>query len=361
MTTTATLQDALRSCGARWSNEMPDRAMHFGDPEKEYHAACQSAALFDFTRRVPLQLTGRDAAKFLNNFCTNKVKDLPVGQGCEAFITNVKGRVLNHVFIFADEDGIAIDAAEGTAESLVAHLDRYLITEDVEIRRLDDTLGMLLITGPEAADQLSRAGLADQPTEPFRQTRTETGDIAVTLRRIDLFDRPGYVILADRSHLGVIWLRLIDHGVQVAGDDVAEALRIEAGFPTYGRDISEENLAQEVGRTEQAICFTKGCYLGQEPIARLDALGHTNRELRGLRLLSGPIPEAGSPVWVADHPDPVGHVSSAAWSYEAGAPVALALLRQAACTPGTTVAVDVHETPTAAQVFWPTLRSVEAR
>jgi folate-binding protein YgfZ len=147
---------------------------------------------------------------------------------------------------------------------------------------------------------------------------------------------------------------LCDAGIRPAGADVWTAIRIEAGLPLYGVDITDDNLAQEVGRTKSAISFTKGCYLGQEPIARIDAMGHVNRELRGLRLSSGPIPAAGSSVFA----DPsgtqvIGTVTSVAISYRTEMPVAIAVLRLNALTPGTQVWVKTDRQNVSATVFWP--------
>ncbi|MEM7812786.1 MAG: hypothetical protein AAF532_15020 [Planctomycetota bacterium] len=153
--------------------------------------------------RTRVRLTGSDCAKFLHNFCTADVKKLTPGQTVEAFVTNVKARALFHIWITCDDDALLVETWPGQAEPLVAHLDRYLITEDVEI--IDET--------------------EDVPEDPS-----------------------------------------------------TEATRIAAGLPRCGVDFGEGNLAPEIGRPD-AISYTKGCYLGQEPIARLDALGHVNKEV----------------------------------------------------------------------------------
>ena len=137
--------------------------------------------------------------------------------------------------------------------------------------------------------------------------------------------------------------------VTPAGGAVFEALRIEAGFPLYGVDISEDNIAQEAGRTKQAISFTKGCYLGQEPIARLDAMGHVNRELRGMRLAEGPVPRGQTPVFDESGAQQVGTITSAAMSYADNKPVALAMLRAQATRPGTSVRVRHADQETVGQ------------
>jgi folate-binding protein YgfZ len=140
------------------------------------------------------------------------------------------------------------------------------------------------------------------------------------------------------------WQTLTQAGACPSGAAAFHALRIAAGFPLYGLDISEEQLAQEVGRTSRAISFTKGCYLGQEPIARIDAMGHVNRELRRLEFSTGPLPTPGTVVHDKPAPDgkPIGQVTSAAWSLRSrndDKPLALAYLRNGFNSPGTKVVV----------------------
>jgi folate-binding protein YgfZ len=130
-------------------------------------------------------------------------------------------------------------------------------------------------------------------------------------------------------------------------------LRIEAGLPIYGVDLTDENLAQEAARTGDVISFTKGCYLGQEPIARIDAMGHVNRELRSLRISGDSIPSPGARVFSdAAGSAAAGTVTSAAFSFGSNSPVAMALLRSSAAKPGTPVFVEVDGSLTPATVFW---------
>ncbi len=122
-----------------------------------------------------------------------------------------------------------------------------------------------------------------------------SGEVRISRRDVDRL--PGYVVCGPHSVLGETWERIKDAGAQPAGAAVWSALRIEAGLPIWGIDLTDENLAQEAGRTASAISFTKGCYLGQEPIARLDAMGHVNRELRSLRITGEAIPSPGARVF----------------------------------------------------------------
>src|SRR5579872_505452 len=129
-----------------------------GDPASEIHAARTAAALFDLGGWAQIEIGGRDRAKFLHNFCTNDVRSLAAGQGCEAFLTNVQGKVLAHVFIYAGEDSLELLAVPGSSERIIAHLSRYQISEDVTFCDKSSDRGLLLAAGPQAAIALANAG-----------------------------------------------------------------------------------------------------------------------------------------------------------------------------------------------------------
>jgi folate-binding protein YgfZ len=326
---------------------------HFGSPSEEYAATTTAAALFDFSDRTLVELTGSDRVKFLHSFCTNDVKRLGAGQGCEAFVPNVKGRVVGHVWIDATDSSLWLDADPGSAERLVPHLERYVINEDVAIADRSADWGELLLAGPEAADRLARVGIEVAALANLEHLGCNLLDTPARVRRFDVGPQRGYAVIARRDRLAALWSRLCEAGVRPAGSAVWTALRIEAGLPVCGVDITDENLVQEVGRTQTAVSFTKGCYLGQEPIARLDAMGHVNRELRSLRLAGGTVPHPGSRVFSdAMATQAVGTVTSAAFSFASHSPVAMALLRSNSAVCGTPVFVENSEETVVATVFW---------
>ena len=328
------------------------RPAHFGSPQEEYVAATSAAALFDLSDRTQIELSGADRVRFLHSFCTNDVKRLSPGQGCEAFVTNVKGKVIGHVWIDALDSSLWLDADAGSAERLLPHLERYVINEDVAIADRSAERAELLAIGPEVAGRLARLGINVDGLDNLEHRAGQLAGASVRVGRFDVGPHRGYAIFAERSRLAACRQSLVEAGLRAAGAEVWSALRIEAGLPVFGVDVSDDNLAQEVGRTKTAISFTKGCYLGQEPIARLDALGHVNRELRGLRLAGGSIPAPGSRVF-ADVAGSavVGTVTSSAFSFSTNTPVAMGLLRSNASACGKQVFVEGNP-PTAATVFW---------
>ncbi len=150
--------------------------------------------------------------------------------------------------------------------------------------------------------------------------------------------------------LSECWGNLVEADIRPAGIAVFHALRIQAGFPLYGIDITEDNLAQEVARTEKAINFKKGCYLGQEPIARIDALGHVNRELRTIKLSNALVPTPGGPVMDAENKT-IGHVTSYAMLPDEHVPIALAYLHRNHLQSGTEIFVKCDEDAVPAKVL----------
>ncbi|QDU00306.1 CAF17-like 4Fe-4S cluster assembly/insertion protein YgfZ [Gimesia aquarii] len=314
---------------------------HFGSPEKEYQNAHETAVLFDLSTRDQIEISGKDRDKFLHNFCTNDIKGLQPDQGCEAFITNVQSRILGHVFAFNHEDSLWIDMAPGTSESIINHLDRYMILEDVHIKQRTPEYGNLYLSGPQSSDLLNQIGLDVKTLSVNQQLRGKSSNSELTIRRVDWLYQPGYLCCLQYVKISEFWKSLVEAGACPAGQNIFDALRIEALFPIYGVDLTEENLAQEANRTEQAISFKKGCYLGQEPIARIDALGHVNRELRAIGMEQKWVPPVGSKV-MAGEPDKlmeVGTITSSAQSFGKFPSVAMAMIRRDSNEPGTVVQI----------------------
>jgi folate-binding protein YgfZ len=346
------LRERQRQAGALFA---PDGGLplHFGNPGDEYSAAVGGTALFDWSDHGLVELTGGDRVKFLHSFCTNDVKRLAPGEGCEAFVTNVKGRILGHVWIEAGNSGLRLDAGPIDVERLVAHLDRYIINEDVAVTDASSQRGELLVMGPSAAATIAPFFAGVDRLGPLEHVEVDGAWGPVRVSRRDVGPYPAFVLCASKTALGELWEAVRQLGARPAGSAVWSAVRIEAGLPIYGVDLTDDNLAQEAGRTSTAISFTKGCYLGQEPIARLDAMGHVNRELRTLRIAGEALPAAGARIFAdVAGSTAVGTVTSASFSFESNSAVALALVRTSAAAAGTQVYVETASGLAAATVFW---------
>ena len=291
---------------------------HFGNLEAEYRHARSEAVLFDVSHRGKVELSGPDAASFLHNLSTNEVKKLSVGSGCEAFLTTGQAKIVAHTLIFhlpspsnpevggvpghlsppprgrgdggegapAPDDSFWLDLVPGLAAPVLQHLDRHLISEQVGIADRTREFGQLLVVGPRAKAILEKV-LQDAVPEPNGLnvwTKPIDSAIVCQVRINDALGLPGFDVVCPTSCLKEIWQRFHSAGVRDAGLRCYHTLRVEAGTPAYGVDIDETNLPQEVGRTDRTVSFTKGCYIGQETIARIRTYGHVNRSLVGLKL-----------------------------------------------------------------------------
>jgi tRNA-modifying protein YgfZ len=278
--------------------------------DREYEALQSGRAVVELTGWSSFSVTGADRQTFLNNFCTNDVKRLVPGTSCEAFFTNVKGKIVGHGVIHCRDAEIVFVGAPGQATQLVEHLDRYVIREDVKLRDTTKERSYLLVAG----DRVGQNSQVSMSWEIIGRGDAKLNEV-------------------DPSEVSDVVRRLVAEGFVVAGPQAFEAARIEVGMPICDIDFNEQNLPQEVGRDRQAISFTKGCYLGQETVARIDALGHVNQRLVGVRFVGSDTPTGG--LELTREGRVVGSVTSAAFSPKFGQPIALAMVRRDANSPGT--------------------------
>lgn len=248
--------------------------VHFGDPEAELQALRGAAVVCPLHALRRIRVAGSDRVSFLHNFCTNNIKDLPAGRACEAFFVDVKARVLAHGIIAAGSTTHEVWMLCASTDTLANHLSRYVITEDVEVAPVTQESATLALIGPAAFEQT--AALLGSQLDDVQCGAFIAGD-GVSAVCCEWNELPTVFLMA--SDGAAIWTQLVETGAVPAGHDLFEYHRISEGYPVCGVDIGPENLAPEADRIKQAICYTKGCYLGQEPIARLDAMGHVNRKL----------------------------------------------------------------------------------
>jgi folate-binding protein YgfZ len=314
---------------------------HFGDPLAEQEAARTGAALFDLSHRDKLEVAGDDAVKFLQNLSSADAKALAPDAGCEAFFCTATAKVIAHALIYrcapeGQREKLALDLAPGLAPKLLKHLDHYLISEDVELADRTRELVQFHVAGPAAAALLGRQLGAEPELSPLHQRYVLLSGAPAVVRRHDPLGLPGFDVLGPVARVEELWSRLLN-GARPAGREAYDVLRVEAGTPLYGVDVDETTFAPEVGRTRQAICYTKGCYLGQEPIVMARDRGQVNRTLLGLKLPDGPAP-AGALLFRAGKE--VGRVTSSVVSPRWGA-IALAYVRRGSQAPDTVLEVDV--------------------
>lgn len=301
-------------------NGLPD----FGDVTGEYLALRSEAGLVAGSHDL-VWVRGPDAVRFLDGLVSRAIDRLPAHRAGRSLLLAPQGKLRATLWVLANgeaEIGLIADAGRGAV--VVEDLNRFRIRVDAEIT--PDPGPVVSLWGPEAGEKLTQAGLPAPEPEHWQ----EAGGAVVAHLPFTRSSLPRYLVT------GVGDERLNEAGAVPAGTIAATTVRIEVGEPVMGIDIDEKTIPQEAGVVESAVDFDKGCYLGQELVARIDSRGHVNRHLRGLVFASNVLVPAGSEI---EHDGRiVGAVSSVGESLELRAPVALALVRREA-GPGTRVSV----------------------
>jgi folate-binding protein YgfZ len=320
-------------------------------PFPDYANACRGAALFDISTWGKIEITGPDAAKFLHNMCTNDVVNLAAGSGREAFLTTGQAKIVAHVLIYHLAKGdFWLDAGPDLGEAVTKHLDHFHVAEQFDVADRTPEWFQFHLAGPHAPNVLGRV-LGEEPPaflELQHVTRSLGLAVSAQIRRHDVLGLPGYDLLGPREQAAVVWQSLTTAGASPAGLEAYHTLRIEAGMPLYGVDVDATNLPQEVGRMEQTVSFTKGCYIGQETVARIRTYGHVNRSLVGLKLASDKAVPRGAKVF-RDGAE-VGYVTSSVRSPRLGTAIALGYVRRGSQEPGTSVTVEAEDSRWTAEV-----------
>ena len=298
--------------------------------------------------RTRLTLAGADRVKALNNLVTNDIKKLKVGAGCEAFATSLQGKTLGYLSVLATDRELWLLGSAALASSVVPHLQKYTVFEEVELVDRSTTTGEIHLLVNEDREELARLlGFSSAPVDPLTHHGQEDGGLIFSEAPTG---HPGLTVIAERERIRQMEQILMSHGWEALDPQWFEAARIRQGTPEFGRDVKPENLPQEVQRDALAISFVKGCYIGQETVARIDALGHVNKVLRGLVFESPDrsIPADGTPLSVDGKP--AGVVTSAAWDSESDEVIGLGYARGAFASPGTVLQWDCQGVPRVARV-----------
>lgn len=359
----------------------------FGSVDLEYASLRKGCALFDAPHRATLRITGDDRITFLSNMVTQQLTGIEPGETRSAFWLNRKGRIVADLRLteLGDEMLAEVDALR--TATTVESLNAYIIADDVEITDASADHHRLTLLGPAAP------GLIEDVTrltlDPHRAARAEiatataTGPIPVVVERHDTHTEPAFDLivrptdaLAVSEHLRATaeppeldpttGRRAAEptesqqrHRLRQTGWLAVNIARIESGSPMFGVDFTEANLPAETGLLDQRVDFKKGCYLGQEVVARMFSLGAPKQRLVGLRPADPDVqPVAGAPVTTPDA-KPVGSVTSSTISpMLGGVPVCFAMIKNAHADPDTQLLVDVDGSPHQATVapslrFWP--------
>ena len=324
-------------------------ALHFGDPIREYRSVRTAAGLFDLSHRVLLQFTGPDRVSFLQGMLSNDLRALNTFDGQQAMILNQQGKVLADVRVLCAMNSFYLDFWEPLKEKIVVHLNRYLVADEVEINDPSANWKMLSMQGPRAQELLAQVfGHVELPSRPAQHTMVQFDDSPICVVRADHSGQSGYDLVVEKSLLAAFAQRLTQLGAFWVGEEAQKTLRIEAGIPRYGVDFTEDNLLLEVG-LDDAVSFTKGCYLGQEVVERIRSRGHVNKKLCGL-LLDGDEPaNFGDPISAAADKE-VGRITSSVVSLALNRPIALGYVSKDCWSVGTNLSVQRENGPITATV-----------
>ncbi len=328
----------------------------FGDLESEYAALRRGAGLLDSPHRATILITGADRRDFLNRMLTQELKDLHAGDVYRSFWLNRRGRIIADLLLAELGDRLLLDLDVHSAQEAVASLKEFVVVEDVEISDAGDTLHHVAVHGPQAPEVIAAA--TGTPSLPdARACELLIGGVQVVAIRVNQTGVAGFELIMPRGEAEAVWEALLVAGdatgparrVRPVGWHAFNIARIEAGTPLFNIDFGSQNLPHETGVIKDRVSFTKGCYLGQEIVARTENLGRPKQQLVGLRPVRDLLPEAGTEV-LADG-KPVGVVTSSTLSPMLGsAPIAFAMVKTGHNALGSTVQLEAEGEQTEAVV-----------
>lgn len=310
-----------------------------------YEAARRRAGLIDRSDRGRIVVSGKDRASYLNGLLTNDISALKSGEGCYAAYLTPQGRMITDLWVYELGDAILLTLSRDVKDAVLAKLDQFVFSEDVQLGDVTETFADIAVVGPAAASIVGAALELNEPralvdlSEHANLRARFAGQPAIVLRISDTGE-PGFDLLVEASAAVALREALRAGGAEPIDPIVADVLRVEAGVPKFHRDMDEDTIPLEAGVESRAISLTKGCYVGQEVIVRVLHRGHGRvaRRLVGLTLEGRAVPAKGAPV-ETDGRD-VGRVTSAVKSVALNTPIALAYVHRDFTEPGTRVMVD---------------------
>ncbi len=293
--------------------------------ERDVELLTTRAALCEAPRASRLELMGPDRERFFGGMVTAATEGLEPGQGAFGFITDVRGRILASATVLALEDRLWLEIPKGRGRTIIEHLEKYIVTDQVEILPLGD-MASVRVAGPKSAEVLADLGAttARDLTEPWSHAQVEILDYQARLVREGHSPVPAFSLWQSSAIAPLMAEDLAEAGIPQTGIEATEALRIEHGHPLWGIDYDDSNLPQETG-IEDAVDYEKGCYLGQEIVARIHYRGQPARRMCRLFFEPGHLPVATGAAIEFDGRS-AGTVTSACKSPGSGTPIGLALL-----------------------------------
>lgn len=313
-------------------------------PVKEtsgYAALRGGAGLIERTDTGRIALTGADRRSYLQGLLTNDIEALTPGTGCYAAMLTAQGRMITDMRVLELGEAVQLDVPRTLTQAVYDHLDRFVFSEDVKVADVTEAYAEIGLYGPAALDVLVRAGTEGGAAGVlYGITRIRIAGVDARLIRSDDFGVPGFgIIVLSADAAKVMTALTAAGGIVIEGSDL-ETVRIESGRPRFGADLDTDIIPLEAGLEARAISRSKGCYVGQEVIVRVQDRGHGKvaRRLVGLTLdAAAPIPERGAPIEADGRA--IGRVTSGAWSPSLARPIALGYVHRDFVEPGTPVLV----------------------
>jgi len=263
----------------------------------ELAALLQSAGVAPLDSTGWIRVTGSDRVRWLNGMVTNAIQTLAPGEGCYNFVLNAQGRIQGDFTAWMLEDSILLETSSDQVPALLAHLDHFIIMDDVELADITGQRSGVVIAGPQAARLIAAMDLSSEDgPEAMELVHATWHSVAIDLMRVHSPLVPKFELWSDSTSIGMIREQLQIAGANLVSAEALESLRILEGTPRYGTDIrntaTAHDLPQETAQT-RALHFSKGCYLGQEIVERIRSRGNVHRTFSGFQL-TGALPAPGS-------------------------------------------------------------------
>ncbi len=331
---------AVMTEAAGW--ELP---AHYGDAAAEHLAVRRSVGLADLSHRGKLRVTGEDRVKWLQGIISNDILPLTPGHGLYSSFLNHKGKMLTYFRVYALPDSLFLEDVGEIGDTTFHVLRKFLLYgTKAKLENCSDTWGHLLVSGPQAIALIKAAFNADVAgLQPLDFVTQEIAGHQALLLRTDETGETDIEVLIPADGLAAAWERLVEAGAPMGltlfGTQAHESLRLEAGLPRVGKDLTEEIVPPEANLEGIAFSLSKGCYPGQEVVARMDTYGSVRRRLVGLAFTGSTVPPHGAKLFSGNRE--VGWVSSAALSPTLGHPIALGFPLRDFIQPGTALTVEI--------------------
>ncbi|MFT7680352.1 MAG: folate-binding protein YgfZ [Planctomycetota bacterium] len=331
------LLELHRSAGARLTaDDSSAQLLTYGDVPAEYSAGRKSALLLDESDAEAVLVDGSDAESFLHRLLANRVKGLESGQGNANLLLSAKGKILHAIELQRTNTGFRLGAKPGDAAGLLAALDMYLFSEDLTLTDASADSAPLRLLGPAAAQLIEQVLGQAPPSGDRRHLELTHQGRTLRLAQSPLGELPGWTLDAGPAGAPELWQALTTAGAQPGGLVAFDSLRVEACVAAWAVDV-DDNVYPQEARWEQAFSLDKGCYIGQEVVAKIDTYGGLNKRLMGLSVEGDDAVPPGTRLYREDAGEwrDLGVVTSWAYSFALDGGMALAYIKRKHQEPGT--------------------------